>query len=161
MNEEYRQILSRGISRKQQFQQLVRDMRGFKDKKVQALFAEAHEEAFSQIDCLDCANCCAGTGPLLNKKDCSRLAGEMGMKATEFYTAYLRTDEEGDWIFSSLPCPFLLQDNRCLFYDIRPKACREFPHTDQRYIHRYLPQTLKNAEICPAVVLMFEYLLQQ
>lgn len=45
---------------------------------------------------------------------------------------YLRVDEDNDKVFKSMPCPFLGEDNLCSIYDIRPKACREFPHTDRK-----------------------------
>ena len=46
---------------------------------------------------------------------------------------------------------FLLgTDNKCSIYDIRPKACREFPHTDRRKFQQINALTLKNVKICPA-----------
>ena len=37
-----------------------------------------------------------------------------------------------------------------LFYEVRPKACREFPHTDRKKIYQINHLTLKNTLICPA-----------
>lgn len=31
-----------------------------------------------------------------------------------------------------MPCPLLGRDNYCAVYADRPKACREYPHTDRR-----------------------------
>jgi Fe-S-cluster containining protein len=33
---------------------------------------------------------------------------------------------------------------------VRPKACREFPHTDRKKFYQIADLTLKNVEICPA-----------
>jgi Fe-S-cluster containining protein len=33
---------------------------------------------------------------------------------------------------------------------VRPKACREFPHTDRKKFQQIANLTLKNVEICPA-----------
>ncbi len=33
---------------------------------------------------------------------------------------------------SPSPCPFLGDDNYCSVYEARPKACREYPHTDRK-----------------------------
>lgn len=60
-------------------------------------------------------------------------------------------DEEGDWIFHSTPCPFLLPDNACSIYTHRPQACKEYPHTNRKKMYQVETITLKNAGICPAV----------
>lgn len=48
------------------------------------------------------------------------------------------------------PCIFLEDDNNCSIYDARPKACREFPHTDRIKQNQLLNLTEKNIEVCPA-----------
>lgn len=112
---------------------------------------QAHEEAFSEIDCLECANCCKTTGPLLTRTDISRIARKQRMPERDFIRTYLRKDEDDDYVFQSMPCPFLGDDNYCGIYDYRPKACREFPHTDQPGQVDIFHLTRKNARICPAV----------
>jgi uncharacterized protein len=154
----YRRILERAASRKQQTHSMVRKLRQLKPKELVQLFEELHEQAFMQIDCLSCANCCASVGPMLNEQDVQRAAKSLRMKNREFIDTYLRQDEDGDLVFRTMPCPFLCGDNRCLIYEDRPKACREYPHTDQRYVHRYLKQTEINSRHCPAVACMFEEL---
>ena len=37
-----------------------------------------------------------------------------------------------------------------MIYDVRPKACREFPHTDRKKFQQISELTLKNVAICPA-----------
>ena len=122
-----------------------------KPRQLDALMHEAHDNAFSCIDCLECANCCTTTGPLLTDKDISRLAKHLRLKDAEFVAEYVRVDEDGDQVFKSMPCPFLGADNYCSVYEHRPKACREYPHTDRVKQHQLLKLHLKNAEICPAV----------
>jgi Fe-S-cluster containining protein len=56
------------------------------------------------------------------------------------------------------PCPFLGDDNACSVYDDRPKACREFPHTNHRKMHTHLALAHHNIEICPAVFAIVEQL---
>jgi len=41
-------------------------------------------------------------------------------------------------------------DNYCAIYDVRPKACREFPHTDRKKFQQIANLTMKNVAICPA-----------
>ncbi|MFV8358319.1 YkgJ family cysteine cluster protein, partial [Flavobacterium sp. XS1P32] len=45
---------------------------------------------------------------------------------------------------------FLDNENACMIYDVRPKACREFPHTDRKKFQQITDLTLKNVAICPA-----------
>ena len=59
-------------------------------------------------------------------------------------------DEDGDLVLQALPCVFLGHDNCCSIYNVRPKACREYPHTDRKKFHQLSNLTLKNVSICPA-----------
>jgi Fe-S-cluster containining protein len=63
---------------------------------------------------------------------------------------YLRLDEDNDYVLQSVPCSFLGADNYCSIYEVRPKACREFPHTDRKKFQQISNLTLKNVAICPA-----------
>lgn len=117
-----------------------------------------HNEVFACTDCLQCANCCKTTGPLLTSKDVERISKHMGVKPADFESGHLRMDEDGDLVFQKMPCMFLESDNRCSIYEIRPKACREYPHTDRVRQHQILNLTRKNAEICPAVFQIIERL---
>ena len=111
---------------------------------------ELHHEEFERTDCLECANCCKTTGPLFTKADIERISKFFRQKPQAFIDDYLRIDKENDYVFQSLPCPFLGADNYCSIYDVRPKACREFPHTDRKKFQQISNLTLKNVAICPA-----------
>ncbi len=111
---------------------------------------EAHDEVFDKIDCLQCANCCKTTGPLFTEKDIERISKLIRLKAADFEEKFLRVDEDNDKVLQSLPCHFLNSDNTCSIYDDRPKACREFPHTDRKKVWQINPLTLKNTLGCPA-----------
>ena len=110
-----------------------------------------HNEAFDKFDCLDCANCCKTLGPRLTNADIERLAKHLKMKPSEFTEQYVKTDEDQDYVFNTHPCPFLLPDNYCIVYDQRPRACREYPHTDRKRFYQILQLTHKNCETCPVV----------
>ncbi|MCE2816033.1 MAG: YkgJ family cysteine cluster protein [Cryomorphaceae bacterium] len=112
---------------------------------------ELHNRVFARTNCLDCANCCKTTGPLWTERDKERVAKRLRMKSAELEARYLRLDEDGDWVLRQLPCPFLEADNACSIYEDRPKACREYPHTDRVKQAQILELTAKNALICPAV----------
>ncbi len=126
------------------------------DEKVHTL----HHEAFSSFSCLECANCCKTIGPRLTHRDIERLANHLKIKVGEFYSRYVIADEDDDLVFAEHPCPFLLPDNRCEVYECRPKACREYPHTDRKRFIQILDLTHKNCETCPVVFEIMEELKQ-
>jgi Fe-S-cluster containining protein len=92
-----------------------------------------------------------------NETDIQRVSHLFKMKTSAFLDAYLVQDSDGDWVYPAAPCPFLdLADNKCDIYDHRPKACREYPHTDRKNIMGILSLTQKNVLICPAVTQILE-----
>src|ERR1700752_3476333 len=94
-------------------------------KKLPAL----HEEAFSKINCLDCAACCKNYSPRFKTPDIKRISKHLKMKEGVFINTYLRLDEEGDYVINITPCPFLDSNNYWSIYDVRPTDCERFPHT--------------------------------
>ncbi|NNK88396.1 MAG: YkgJ family cysteine cluster protein [Flavobacteriaceae bacterium] len=114
------------------------------------MMLELHEAEFQNTDCLACANCCKTTGPLFTSRDIGRIARHFKLKPGDFIDSYLRRDEDDDYVLQELPCRFLDADNHCMIYDIRPKACREFPHTDRKKFHKISHLTVKNVAVCPA-----------
>ena len=124
-------------------------------KNLDYVVQETHDEFFEKIDCLQCARCCKTTGPLYTEKDIERISKHFRLKASDFEAKFLRTDEDGDKVLQNLPCFFLNDDNTCSIYEVRPKACREYPHTDRKKIYQINHLTIKNASICPAT---FEFL---
>lgn len=127
-------------------------------KNLDKMVQEIHREVFKEIDCTACANCCKSLGPLFTEADIERISKHFRMKLSAFEAMFLQVDEEGDKIFQSMPCPFLGDDNLCSIYDVRPKACREFPHTDRKKIYQINHLTLKNTLFCPAAYLFVEKL---
>ncbi|MFI2741152.1 YkgJ family cysteine cluster protein [Zhouia sp. PK063] len=125
-------------------------------KNLDYVMEELHEEAFNEIDCLSCANCCKTTGPLFTNADIERIAKHLKLKPQQFIEQYLQVDEDNDHVLQEVPCTFLAADNYCLIYDVRPKACREYPHTDRKKFHQITNLTLKNTAICPAAYKVVE-----
>lgn len=119
-------------------------------KDLDYLMQELHDEEFSRTDCLQCANCCKTTGPLFTNADVERIAKHFRMRPSAFIESYLRIDEDNDYVLQNVPCSFLGEDNYCSVYEVRPKACREFPHTNRKKFQQISDLTLKNTAICPA-----------
>lgn len=118
-------------------------------KNLDYVMQELHDAEFKRTDCLECANCCKTTGPLFTSADIERIAKYLRLKPQQFIEQYLRIDEDNDYVLQSVPCTFLDSDNKCFIYEVRPKACREFPHTDRKKFQQISNLTLKNVAICP------------
>lgn len=130
---------------------MLTKMKAKPPKNLDEIFQTLHEETFEKIDCLNCANCCKTTSPEFFEKDIERLSKALKMKPGAFIDQYLFLDTDGAYALRTAPCPFLGSDNFCSVYEDRPKACREFPHTNHRKMHTHIHLAAKNAEICPAV----------
>lgn len=134
----------------------IKKIKAKKPKQLDSIIHNLHHEKFEQIYCLKCANCCKGLGPRITDKDIERLAKFLRLKQNDFIAQYLRIDEDNDYVFKEMPCPFLAADNYCMVYEQRPKACREYPHTDTKKMIKHLNLALKNTKTCPAVYLIID-----
>ncbi len=149
MNEVYEQWLARAKTEKKANQKWLKQQKGQKNLDVQ--FHESHQKAFEKIDCLQCANCCKTTSPIFRDVDINRIAQHLKIKPSQLTEQHLHIDEDGDWVLNQSPCLFLQADNTCQIYDHRPKACREYPHTDRKNMSQILDMTYRNTLVCPAV----------
>lgn len=125
---------------------------------VDDVFHNVHEEVFEETNCLTCANCCKTTSPIFYENDIDRIARFLRIRPGDFIAKYLRIDEDNDYVLKSAPCPFLDSENYCSIYEARPKACREYPHTDRKRIVQIMELTYRNTLVCPAVLEMVERL---
>ena len=151
--EELRKHLSKANQFKKENKKFLQNFS--KRKDVDVAFHSLHDEAFERIDCLTCANCCKTTSPIFRDVDIDRIAKHLGVKPSLFTEKYLHIDEDNDWVLNSSPCAFLGDDNYCSIYDVRPKACRDYPHTDRKNMLGILDLTLNNSLVCPAVLKIF------
>lgn len=128
-------------------------------KRLDLLVQEIHEEEFVRTDCLTCGNCCKTTSPMFTYKDIERIAKHLKMKVAAFIEQYLRIDEDDYHVLKTAPCAFLDEtDNTCFIYDVRPKACAEYPHTNRKKFIQLADLTIKNTEVCPAAYRIVETL---
>ena len=119
-------------------------------KNLDYLMQDLHEAEFQKTDCLTCGNCCKTASPLFTNADIERISKHFRMKYQQFVDQYLERDEDDFMVLKSTPCTFLGADNYCSIYDVRPKACREFPHTDRKKFQQISNLTMKNVAVCPA-----------
>lgn len=132
----------------------LQSLRRQDSREVDEQFHSLHDEVFEEIDCLTCANCCKTTSPIFYQTDIERASKALRIKPGQFVEQYLKIDEDKDYVLKSAPCPFLDGENYCRIYDDRPKACREYPHTDRKKIIQILDLTYRNTLVCPAVLEM-------
>ncbi len=125
-------------------------------KNLDYVMQDLHEAEFKKTNCLQCANCCKTTGPLFTAADIERIAKYLKLKPQQFIDQYLRVDEDDDYVLQNVPCTFLDSNNYCTIYDVRPKACSEFPHTNRKKFYQITDITLKNIPICPATYNIIE-----
>ena len=59
---------------------------------------------------------------MLSQEEVPTLANNFGLSPAEFREAYMQNQ-----LFLNYPCPFLIQNKRCLVYKCRPGVCRSFP----------------------------------
>jgi len=128
-------------------------------KNLDLVMKDLHRDEFEKTGCLACGNCCKTTSPIFTDKDIQRISKFLKLKVADFISSYLKRDEDDFYVLKTAPCTFLdLNDNMCTIYDVRPKACREYPHTDRRKFIQITDLTLKNTEICPATFNIIEAL---
>lgn len=130
-------------------------------EKMDTIVHQLHAQISEQVDCLLCANCCRSLGPAIYDKDIERMSKALRIKPSEVVKTYLRIDEDNDYVFRSMPCPFLMADNYCSIYESRPKACREYPHTDRKKFSQLYKLTVKNTSTCPIAYEVLKKLLDE
>lgn len=152
---------SKAGARDKEFRKTLKQLQKMRSGEAEILISSSDTRVFQSIDCLECGNCCRTLGPRLIQRDIQRLAKTCNLSQAAFINTYLTKDEDGDWVFQNMPCPFLGEDNFCSVYSSRPKACADYPHTHGRQIRSKLGELRKNASVCPGVYLIMDELAEQ
>ncbi|MEE9348452.1 MAG: YkgJ family cysteine cluster protein [Flavobacteriaceae bacterium] len=127
-------------------------------KNLDYVVSDLHDAEFEKTDCLSCANCCKTTSPMFTNVDINRISKHLRMKEMAFIDKYLENDDDEFMVLREMPCAFLDTDNSCFIYDVRPKACGEYPHTNRKKFIQLGELTVKNTEVCPAAYNIVEAL---
>lgn len=118
---------------------------------VDRIAADIDHQVFAEeVDCLACANCCKTTPAIVTRPDAKRIAKHLHISPKAFIKKYLIEDIDGELMINGVPCTFLNDDHTCAIYEVRPQACREYPHMGQRGFHRRAKLNAKNTIVCPA-----------
>ena len=151
MKKEIQDLKKKAFQDRKSNRDLFEKLKKMRGAPLDEKFHTLHNEVFEKIDCLECANCCKTSSPIFIEKDVNRIAKHLNMKPGMFHEKYLMRDDEYDIVLKESPCTFLADDNSCSIYDVRPRACAEYPHTKRKKMSHILPLTLQNVEVCPAV----------
>ncbi len=155
MKEAYLNLTKEAEEQKKTNEAYFKSIRAYKNPQTIELLKQNHNEVFSEIDCLSCANCCKTSPPIVTNRDKKRIANHLNMPPKQFERKYIIEDVNGEKSFSQVPCFFLQSDNQCSIYEVRPEACRRYPHTDEDDYFLRSSLNLKNTLICPAALLIF------
>lgn len=118
-------------------------------RQVMELQVALTNEVWSQIDCRECANCCASMRLQLTSRDCANLARIMGLTPAEFRNLHTERGRDGLWYLKQHPCIFL-QNRLCTIYPNRPSRCRGYPYLHTNVLDD-MAWTLEQMEYCPIV----------
>ena len=128
--------------------------------EMDAIVHELFEQVSSKIDCTACGNCCREILPVLELEDIDRLSHGLGISPNKFKERFLvknnKNYSEG-YIFNKRPCPFF-KENLCAHYELRPEACRSFPHLHKEEFVFRLIGVVQNYSVCPIVFNIYEQL---
>lgn len=131
-----------------------------KPKFIDEIAPDIEKEAWKNIDCLACSNCCRTMTPTFTNQDVKRIAPHFGQTPAEFKAQWLEKDKNSDWVNKIQPCQFLnLKTNMCSIYEIRPVDCSGFPHLSKQKWHEYAHVHKQNIEYCPATLSMVQKLM--
>ena len=154
--------LNKNVGRKKVLKKFLRKLEHAKTRGIDGLARRLNKEAFAEIDCLKCANCCKTMAPTFRKAEVKRIARHMGLSYEDYYKKYLFTDKDGDIMNRNTPCQHLGNDNKCKIYSIRPRDCSGFPHTHKRDFVEFIPEThVQNLDYCPATYYVVEKMFEK
>ena len=92
-------------SLKQQAKEKLKENKKFLDrlrqkppKHLDTIMQDLHTKTFNKVDCLECANCCKTTSPIVTDKDTQRIAKHLKMKPHKLIEQYLVKDADDDYV---------------------------------------------------------------
>lgn len=112
--------------------------------QVDGLFSETGAAVASQIDCTLCAACCHTLEPELSEQ-------EHSLVENKDPAVVLTVPDSGtSRLYLKSPCCFL-KGNLCSVYDVRPAACKGYPHLEEPGVRYRLRTVFAQAGVCPIV----------
>src|SRR4051812_39523206 len=122
LDDEIKNLAAKAIKYRKSNQKFIQQLKDLKSFDTDELFHTQHDQVFSEIDCLECGNCCKTTPPLLLNEDINRISKSLQLPVKKFMDEFVVKDEDGDLVLNLTPCRFLGMDNKCSIYAVRPNA---------------------------------------
>lgn len=110
---------------------------------VDMIVHQLYEDTISQINCLECANCCQNLRPIASNEALSIYVEEKDIENFKY--------------LMSFPCKNLTE-KKCSIYSDRPEDCRSYPYLHKNEFVTGILGMLQNYAICPIVFNVFELL---
>ncbi|MCZ2150587.1 MAG: YkgJ family cysteine cluster protein [Bryobacterales bacterium] len=113
-------------------------------------------EIQSEMDCTQCANCCRQMVVSASDAAVEAIADHLNIPPEEVIRLYTMPDPKapGNRLLRQADdaCIFL-DGNLCMIYEVRPKACRDFPHVaaHPRTLGSRFSSLCRNAWLCPII----------
>ncbi len=109
-----------------------------------------------RIDCTQCGACCRETRVDARPAEIEEIARGLNERPETVAALYTEADpSDGRRVLKHVggQCVFLDGSNLCAVYDVRPKACRDFPHiaSDEVSLGGRMESACRKARFCPIV----------
>ena len=158
IDEGYAKLLKNAELEFEDNKKFIMDLKRVRAKSLDREINMLHDKAFEEIDCLKCGNCCRTVQVIYQQKDINKMAKRFKCRPIVWEREFTDVDEDNDKLGKYIPCQFIADDNYCIYYEDRPKFCRDYPYTDKTRLRNYLRETMENTKVCPAVYLIIKWL---
>jgi Fe-S-cluster containining protein len=113
-------------------------------------------EVESQIDCTQCANCCRELVVSVSAEEVQAIADWLHITEEDVLRLYTEPDPDGRkkrTLRSHEGGCVFLDKNLCMIYEVRPKCCRDFPHSAlrERTLGGRMSSQFRRMSVCPIV----------
>lgn len=136
-------------------------LKGKDSDKVDRIVHRLYKEIVNKIDCTQCGNCCNIFTTTITDKEIDVLAKNDNFSRDYFIENFTMLDEfENLRYLKDVPCKYL-SGKKCSIYDIRPGACRSYPHIHKNSFNSRTLGVLSNCEVCPIVFNVWESLKEE
>ncbi|MFZ1751052.1 MAG: YkgJ family cysteine cluster protein [Saprospiraceae bacterium] len=140
--------------------QYLHEIKYNKISDFDTILQDTHRQVFDKVDCLQCANCCRTIPAMITDEDIRRISKHLKISSKSFKKRHVLDDTYSGMTLNGVPCRFLNGDNTCAIYEVRPEACRRYPHTDEKEYPNRIQLNLQNTLVCPAAYLVLKQLYQ-